>query len=57
MPMRTLSISAPTRSAIPANSLMNEIFVASIALAVYFVSSAERTSMTISRSRLRVNGS
>ena len=36
---------------------MKLIFVASIALAAYFVSSAERTSITIMRSRLRVNGS
>ncbi len=57
MPTRTFSMSAPTRSAMPASSLMNEILVASMALAAYFVSSAERTSMTINRSRLRVNGS
>ena len=35
---------------------MNEIRVASIALAAYFVSSAERTSMKIMRSWLRMNG-
>ena len=35
---------------------MNEIRVASIALAAYFVSSAERTSISSSRSWLRWNG-
>ena len=50
-------MSAPMRSARFAISFMKLILVASIAFAAYFVSSAERTSMTIMRSRLRVNGS
>ena len=57
MPMRTDSMSAPQRSARLASSFMKLILVASMALAAYLVSSAERTSMTIMRSRLRVNGS
>ncbi len=57
MPCRTFSMSAPTFSAMPASSLMNEILVASMAFAAYLVSSAERASITISRSRLRVKGS
>ncbi len=50
-------MSAPMRSAKFAISFMKLILVASIAFAAYFVSSAERTSMTIMRSRLRVKGS
>jgi hypothetical protein len=57
MPIRTCSMSAPTSSARFATSFMKLILVASIALAAYLVSSAERMSMTIMRSRLRVNGS
>ena len=57
MPMRTFSMSAPTRSAMLAISFMKLILVASMALAAYLVSSAERTSITTKRSRLRVNGS
>ena len=46
MPTRTLSISAPRRSATPAISFMKLIRVASIALAAYFVSSADRASIS-----------
>ena len=56
MPRRTASISAPTRSARFASSFMNEMRVASMALAAYLVNSAERTSMYSVRSRLRLNG-
>ncbi len=56
MPWRTCSMSAPSSSARFAISFMNEMRVASIALAAYLVSSAERTSITSSRSRLRWNG-
>ena len=56
MPMRTCSMSAPTRSAMLAISFMKLILVASMALAAYLVSSAERTSITMSRSWLRLNG-
>ncbi len=47
---------APTRSAIFAISFMKVIFVASIAFAAYFVSSAERISITMNRLWLRLNG-
>jgi hypothetical protein len=47
---------APNRSARFAISFMNEMRVASIAFAAYFVSSAERTSITSTRSWLRWNG-
>ena len=57
MPTRTFSMSAPKRSAMFASSFMKLILVASMALAAYLVSSAERTSMTIMRSWLRVKGS
>ena len=50
MPMRTFSMSAPTRSAMFASSFMKLILVASIALAAYLVSSQERISMTMRRS-------
>ena len=50
MPLRTASMSAPTTSHSRASSFMNEIRVASIAFAAYFVSSAERMSMTWMRS-------
>ena len=46
MPWRTISMSAPSRSARLAISFMKLILVASIALAAYLVSSAERTSIT-----------
>ena len=42
MPWRTCSMSAPSASARLASSFMNEMRVASIALAAYLVSSAER---------------
>ncbi|CAJ7659917.1 Uncharacterised protein [Burkholderia pseudomallei] len=45
IPRRTASMSAPKRSARFASSFMNEMRVASIAFAAYFVNSAERTSM------------
>ena len=57
MPTRTFSMSAPTRSAMFASSFMKLILVASMAFAAYLVSSEERTSITMKRSRLRVNGS
>ena len=44
------------RSARPAISFMKLIFVASMALAAYLVSSAERTSMTMILSWLRLKG-
>ena len=56
MPMRTRSRSAPRRSARLASSFMNEILVASMALAAYLVSSAERRSITTMRSWLRLKG-
>jgi regulator of sirC expression with transglutaminase-like and TPR domain len=46
MPVRTCSISAPSRSARLASSFIKLILVASIALAAYLVSSADRTLMT-----------
>ncbi len=54
--MRTRSMSAPTRSAMLANSFMNEILVASIALAAYLVNSAEAMSIENIFSRFRLNG-
>ncbi len=56
MPRRTNSMSAPTFSASSASSFMKLMRVASIALAAYLVNSALRTSITKSRSWLRVNG-
>ena len=56
MPTRTISISAPTASAMFESSFMKLILVASIALAAYLVSSAERMPMTITRSWLRLKG-
>ncbi len=56
MPWRTISMSAPSRSARFASSFMNEMRVASIAFAAYFVSSAERRSIARNRSWLRMNG-
>ena len=49
-------MSAPRASARLASSFMNEMRVASMALAAYLVSSAERVSMTSRRSWLRWNG-
>ncbi len=57
MPTRTFSMSAPNRSARFASSFMKLILVASMALAAYLVSSADFTSMMMTFSRLRVNGS
>ncbi|MCY1412149.1 hypothetical protein D9M71_275480 [compost metagenome] len=56
MPRRTISISTPSCSARLAISLMKEIFVASMQLAAYLVSSALRGSITMNLSRLRLNG-
>ena len=56
MPLRMCSMSAPRRSARLAISFMKLILVASMALAAYLVSSAERRSMTMSFSWLRENG-
>ncbi|MCY1507106.1 hypothetical protein D9M68_413720 [compost metagenome] len=56
MPLRTISISAPRRSARLAISLMKEILVASMLLAAYLVSSALRLSIRISFSWLRLKG-
>ena len=56
MPWRTISMSAPSASARLASSFMKLMRVASIALAAYLVSSALRTSVTMSRSRLRWKG-
>ena len=55
-PLRTFSMSAPTTSHRLASSFMNEMRVASMELAAYLVSSAERRSMTNMRSLERVNG-
>ena len=55
-PRRTDDTSAPTRSHSSATSFMNEIRVASMALATYFASSAERGVMNIKRSLLSCNG-
>ena len=49
-------MSAPSRSASPAISFMKLILVASMQLAAYLVSSAERTSITMILSWLRLNG-
>ena len=56
MPWRTASTSAPSRSARLAISFMKLILVASMQLAAYLVSSAERTSITMILSWLRLNG-
>ena len=56
MPWRTASMSAPSRSARLAISFMKLILVASMQLAAYLVSSAERTSITMILSWLRLNG-
>ena len=49
-------MSAPSRSASPAISFMKLILVASMQLAAYLVSSAERTSITMILSWLRLKG-
>jgi len=49
-------MSTPSSSAKLASSSMKLMRVASIALAAYFVNSAEATSMCIMRSRWRLNG-
>ena len=56
MPCRTDSMSAPSASARLAISFMKLMRVASMALAAYLVSSALRTSIISSRSRLRLKG-
>ena len=56
MPLRTCSTSAPVASHSAAISFMNEIFVASIAFAAYFVISAENGSMKRIGLPLRTNG-
>jgi hypothetical protein len=56
MPLRTLSTSAPTRSHRFAISFMNEIRVASIAFAAYFVISADGMSMKMIGFPVRTNG-
>ena len=56
MPRRTWSTSAPSRSQSAAISFMNEMRVASIAFAAYFVSSAERRSMKSTGCSARTNG-
>src|SRR5471030_1216220 len=56
MPWRTASMSAPTWSARLASSFMNEMRVASMALAAYLVNSAERTSILMVSSWLRLKG-
>ena len=56
-PRRTLSTSAPTRSQTLATSFMNVIRVASMALAAYFVISADASSMTMIGLPDRTNGS
>ena len=54
--MRTLSTSAPTFSHRLAISFMNEMRVASMALAAYFVISAEGMSMKMIGLPVRTNG-
>jgi hypothetical protein len=53
---RTLSTSAPNRSQTLATSFMNEMRVASMALAAYLDSSALAQSMTMMGAPVRVNG-
>ena len=57
MPLRTLSTLAPTSSHTLAISFMNEMRVASIALAAYLVSSADATSIVKMGLPVRTNGS
>ena len=56
MPLRTMSTSAPTRSQRFATSFMNEMRVASIAFAAYFVISADGMSMKMIGFPVRTNG-
>ena len=56
MPLRTMSTSAPTRSQRFAISFMNEMRVASIAFAAYFVISADGMSMKMIGFPVRTNG-
>ena len=56
MPRRTRSTSAPTRSHRFAISFMNEMRVASMAFAAYFVISAEGMSMKMIGLPVRTNG-
>jgi hypothetical protein len=53
---RTWSTSAPTNSHTFATSFMNEMRVASMALAAYFVSSALAQSITMIGAPVRVKG-
>ena len=56
MPLRTWSMLAPTRMQMFAISFMNEMRVASMALAAYLVSSADSTSMWMIGLPVRTNG-
>jgi len=56
IPLRTISISAPTISHRLAISFINEMRVASIPLAAYFVISADAISMNIIGNPFNVNG-
>ena len=56
IPFRTLSTSAPTRSHRLAISFMNEMRVASMAFAAYFVISADGMSMKMIGLPVRTNG-
>ncbi len=56
MPLRTESMLAPTRVQMFAISFMNEILVASMALAAYLVSSADAMSMWMMGLPVRTNG-
>ena len=56
IPFRTLSTSAPTRSHRFAISFMNEMRVASMAFAAYFVISADGMSMKMIGLPVRTNG-
>ena len=56
MPLRTISTLAPIRSQRLATSFMNEMRVASMALAAYLVISAEAMSMMSTRKLLIISG-
>ena len=56
MPLRTHSMSAPTRSASCDSSFMKLMRVANMALAAYLVNSALRRSISTSLSWLRMKG-
>ncbi len=56
MPLRTTSTFAPTRSHSSAMSFMNEMRVASMAFAAYFVISADGRSMKMIGRPVRTNG-